>query len=347
MRRHHPLRIAAVAGIIALPAIATTASAVTIGQTFDAANGCDGITVVETVPVGSTSFVVPSDGVLTSWSTSAESGGNRMAAVVYRQVGGNYTLVGISDTVVPTGVGVKTYPTHIAVKQGDLFGSWVERRNGGLDVQKTCSADAGPGQTTTWWYDTPDNVLPPTPSVPIADIGGGGPITGGHDTSWRYNISGEVGPPDPVPAAPSAPAAPVDSPTSDAATPASGSAATSGAPAPLAARWTLSRTTRIGSTRGTVPTGAVRITQTAHAGAASTSLAPWPVAALRGPGTAAPQVAAGRCTISVGRRRGARAATGRTYVCVIHLAKGSWTVTTTAVGASGTVAENTRTVVVP
>lgn len=315
-----------VRGLLVL-AVTLTASSpafgVTVGETFDASIGCDGTTVVKTVPPGNTSFIVPSDGVLTSWSTSAESGGNRMAAVVYRQVGGDYTLVGASDRVVPVGPGVKTYPTNIAVTQGDLLGSWVETRNGGLSVQKTCANGAGAGQSTTWWYDDPPNVFPPTSVVPISGAN--------DDTGWRYNISAELGPsvpdPDPVPdpapspGAPTAPAAtsPTEAPT----------IAPKTLPGSLLGRWTRPSRTGVVRVWGTVPAGTTRVIQTAR-----TPRPPRARATQRFLPMAMSTARTGTCTIA-----------GTTYRCGIRLTPGRWTITTSATGPAGVLARSTRQVV--
>jgi hypothetical protein len=255
-----------------------------------------------------------------------------MAAVVYREVGGNYELVGISDRVVPTGAGLKTYSTNIAVRQGDFFGSWVEKRTGSANVQNTCLGGAS-GFTSTWWYDNPNDVLPPTSVVPIASIGSS--LTGSTtDSGWRYDISGEVGPPAPEPtpdpAAPSTPGTPSGS-TAPSNPSASGIPASTRQPvARLAGRWTAPSVEGVVRTRGTVPAGATRITQTAGpvrgSGAAASQLFPaWGTSTSR----------AGTCTIS-----------GRAYLCAIRLGAGRWAITTSAVGAVGVVAQSTRRVVV-
>ena len=49
---------------------------------------------------------------------------------------------------------------------------------------------------------------------------------------------------------------------------------------------------------------------------------------------------------AVGRSKKTKKVTKRTYRCTIRLAKGAWTVTTTARGAAGVVAEGSRRVVV-
>ncbi len=318
-------RVLAVAVAAAVPVAVASASPVTVGENFIAGTACDGITVVKTVPGGSTSYVVPADGVITSWSTNAESGGNRMAAVVYRQVGGDYVLVGISATQVPVGSGLKTYSTNIPVLQGDLFGSWVETRNGNLSVDKTCSGGAS-GFTTSWWYDSPNNVLPPTTTVSIAGIGSS--LTGNaNDAGWRYDISGELG--DPAPPTPDTPQAPTTPSTSSGSAAPVPTAATPPAVSWLVGRWTRPSARGVVRSSGTVPAGATRLTQSARpVGGGAAALQDFLEMAGSAPRT-------GSCSIS-----------GTVYRCTIRLGAGRWTITTQAFGAGGVVAQSTRRVVV-
>jgi len=58
------------------------------------------------------------------------------------------------------------------------------------------------------------------------------------------------------------------------------------------------------------------------------------------------KTAKGKCAITVVRNKKTKKVTKRTYTCKIRLSKGTWTVTTTARGAAGVVAESSRRVVV-
>ncbi len=58
------------------------------------------------------------------------------------------------------------------------------------------------------------------------------------------------------------------------------------------------------------------------------------------------KAARGTCRITTVRSRKTRTVTRRTYRCTVRLSKGSWTVTTTALGPAGVVAQGTRRVVV-
>lgn len=150
-----------------------SASAVTIGQNFAGTTPCDGMTVQTAVGSGA-SYTIPANGTITSWTTSAESAGNRMSVAVWRRTGATYVLVGASTPVVPTGVGLKTYATSITVQAGDLLGSWVEARDGTHNIEKTCS-HPNTGETSTWW----------TATYPFVTTSG----SLHNDTGWLYNIS--------------------------------------------------------------------------------------------------------------------------------------------------------------
>ena len=107
-------------------------------------------------------------------------------------------------------------------------------------------------------------------------------------------------------------------------------------PAKLAA--TLRLRNGVGTTTGTLPAGATRVTQTARTGGSAATQAFVEMARAK--------TAKGTCTIAVVRSKKTKKVTKRTYRCTIRLAKGAWTVTTTARGAAGVVAEGSRRVVV-
>ena len=107
-------------------------------------------------------------------------------------------------------------------------------------------------------------------------------------------------------------------------------------PAKLAA--TLRLRNGVGTTTGTLPAGATRVTQTARTGGSAATQAFVEMARAK--------TAKGTCTIAVVRSKKTKKVTKRTYRCTIRLAKGAWAVTTTARGAAGVVAEGSRRVVV-
>lgn len=98
----------------------------------------------------------------------------------------------------------------------------------------------------------------------------------------------------------------------------------------------------VGTTTGTVPPGATVMVQTAGAGGgASGSVITQGFLEM-----AKAKTAKGKCTITVVRNKKTKKVTKRTYKCTIRLSKGTWTVTTTARGKTGVVAEGSRRVVV-
>ncbi|MFM8828568.1 MAG: hypothetical protein ACKORG_09420 [Actinomycetota bacterium] len=110
-------------------------------------------------------------------------------------------------------------------------------------------------------------------------------------------------------------------------------------PAPIAllrSGWALR--SGIGTTTGTVPAGVTRIVQTARTGGSAATQGFLEMAKSK--------TAKGKCAITVVRNKKTKKVTKRTYRCTIRLSKGTWTVTTTARGTAGALAEGTRRVVV-
>ena len=87
-----------------------------------------------------------------------------------------------------------------------------------------------------------------------------------------------------------------------------------------------------------MPAGATSIAQTARTGGSAATQGFLEMAKGR--------TAKGKCRITTVRNKKTRKVTKRTYTCTIRLAKGTWTVTTTARGKAGVVAEGSRKVVV-
>jgi 6-phosphogluconolactonase (cycloisomerase 2 family) len=107
-------------------------------------------------------------------------------------------------------------------------------------------------------------------------------------------------------------------------------------PATLAAAMQLRN--GVGTTTGTMPAGATRVTQTARTGGSAATQGFLEMARAK--------TAKGTCTIAVVRSKKTKKVTKRTYRCTIRLTKGAWTVATAARGAAGVVAESSRRVVV-
>jgi hypothetical protein len=156
-------------GIGASPAAAT----VTIGQTFMPTDdfGGSGVFIQSTSP--NNSYVVPGDGVITSWSFEAGAGVTPpMKLKIVRPAGGNdFTTVGDSQLVTPTPETLNTWPTRIAVKAGDLPAHFYTDTTFGFrddtlgyDSHFIAGStgdpnlDPPPGATTTYEFDEADQI---------------------------------------------------------------------------------------------------------------------------------------------------------------------------------------------
>jgi hypothetical protein len=108
-------------GVLAPSAFA----AVTIGQTFAPTVSWGGSgTIIETTSLGN-SYVVPSDGVITSWSFMAPTDVAPLKLKMLRSAGGNdFTTVGESQLKTPTASTLNTWPTRIPVRAGDFLGEY-------------------------------------------------------------------------------------------------------------------------------------------------------------------------------------------------------------------------------
>jgi hypothetical protein len=150
-------------GALTPPAFAAS----TIGQTF-APNvdwGGSG-TIAETTSPGN-SYVVPFDGVITSWSFEAPSDIAPLKLKLLRSAGGDdLTTVGESQLETPTAESLNTWPTRISVKAGDFLGEYYADSTHPLgDAPGYLSheissgpgdptVDPPPGTTTTYEADT-------------------------------------------------------------------------------------------------------------------------------------------------------------------------------------------------
>ena len=166
--------IGLVAAAVAPPAGAGAAT--TVGMTAPPAGAtCIRGTLLQSVSVGNT-HVVPSAGVLTSWSHLAPGGDNsaadRMKLKVARPVtADSWLIVGESQWEAITDGTVNTFPTRIPVQAGDVLGLIGENDEGllfdcaardpafSIDYPKDdIGADVPPGDTRTY-IRQPDFIL--------------------------------------------------------------------------------------------------------------------------------------------------------------------------------------------
>jgi uncharacterized repeat protein (TIGR01451 family) len=130
----------------------------TLGQTFAPTSGCGSSTLVQqSEGPGVPSYAVPAGGgVITSWSTEADSNTGQTAKFkVLRPTGApnQYTVVAATATEALTPSTVNTFPARIPVQQGDRIGLFGGNDclapSTGSDVQFDNSDDA-PGTTNTY-----------------------------------------------------------------------------------------------------------------------------------------------------------------------------------------------------
>jgi hypothetical protein len=106
---------------------APASASVTIGQLAPSQpmTACPGVSVDRLQPTVTegNAYVVPGNGMITSWSTNFAAGNQSMRMEIFRQVSGlRYVVVG-SDGYYPlTGGALNTFPASIPVKTGDVLG---------------------------------------------------------------------------------------------------------------------------------------------------------------------------------------------------------------------------------
>jgi Ca2+-binding RTX toxin-like protein len=123
--------------------------AITLGQTSpDDPSGCADGNSVQEVTEGGASYVVPSTGVITSWTHKAKLTGGRLRLQVWDQVGNPYTLVGVSSLENVVAGQLNTFPTRVPVVTGNVLGLHSDNGVGGCmfnsgTVGDTLKAEGG------------------------------------------------------------------------------------------------------------------------------------------------------------------------------------------------------------
>jgi RTX calcium-binding nonapeptide repeat (4 copies) len=119
--------------VLALPGAAS--GAITIGETFTPP-------ILDCAPnytrlqssSAEDAYVVPTAGVITSWSFRADEDPPTTRFKVGRSAGGDdFTIVGQSALVTPPANELSTYPASIAVEAGDVIGSYTQTGGGCAD----------------------------------------------------------------------------------------------------------------------------------------------------------------------------------------------------------------------
>jgi hypothetical protein len=124
LRRVRPILSIVAALCVVLPASAS--GAVTVGQTGNTGSPCagSGYTQLQEAVAAPPTYVMPTGGVITSWSHAAGSGAFEMRLKVYRRTGvtDQFLAVGQSGAEEPASNELQTFSARVAVNAGDLLG---------------------------------------------------------------------------------------------------------------------------------------------------------------------------------------------------------------------------------
>ncbi len=124
LRRVRPVLSIVAALCVVLPASAS--GAVTVGQTGNTGSSCagSGYTLLQEAVAASPTYVMPTGGVITSWSHAAGSGAFEMRLKVYRRTGviNQFLAAGQSGPEEPAPGEFQTFSARVAVNAGDLLG---------------------------------------------------------------------------------------------------------------------------------------------------------------------------------------------------------------------------------
>jgi hypothetical protein len=156
MKRHWGVRIvlAALWGISILFAMSSPASAqITLGQLATATTptfNCEYVQPfdeLQTSVAAGNSYVAPSAGAITSWSTLVGTNpGQTLGLKVYRAIGGGTYLVVGQDGPRALTSGLNTFPVNIPVQVGDILGIFLPP-----DVHSDCLFETGlTGDGISW-----------------------------------------------------------------------------------------------------------------------------------------------------------------------------------------------------
>jgi len=119
---------AALVSLLALVPASATAETVTVGSpltgSFTKVTFCIPLCVGanQKIDVPGAKVTVPYDGTVTRWRTILGEGGAFRLRVLRPDGSGEYVFVGTSASETPTGPGIDTFATSLAVKAGDLIG---------------------------------------------------------------------------------------------------------------------------------------------------------------------------------------------------------------------------------
>jgi hypothetical protein len=174
--RRMKLFLFAVAAALVLAAPGSASGAVALGSTFAATEGCvAGATYLQTSSSGN-SYVMPTDGVITSWAHRAGAGPPDLKFRILRQVAETnyFTLVREGPSTPQTANQLNEFPVRIPVKAGDAIGLFV----GPSMNPYNCSAVTGKA-ADAWYYNTLDYF-----EIPFVGPGSG----------YKFDVSAQLEP---------------------------------------------------------------------------------------------------------------------------------------------------------
>lgn len=167
-------------------------AATTVGQTSASVVPCASpITVVQSTTTGPNPYVVPSDGVITSWSTDPANAGSAKLKILHPGTTlDQYTVVAESAAQTVTAGSLQTFSTNVPVHAGDIVG--LETTASGCAFTTTSSeivddvvTDPPPGTTSTYQENAGYRVnvsatltSPPESSLSVPGCSQSGALTG-------------------------------------------------------------------------------------------------------------------------------------------------------------------------
>jgi len=152
-----PFALSIAVGLIGLAGPSSASAATQIGEVFTPTAGCSATFMDFQSVSPQDQYVVPFDGVITSWSFQASANPPQQKVKFFRPVAGNdFTVVGDSALETPAPSTLSSFSTRISVKAGDLLGRYVAtngdcvRNATGYTTRALSGSDASPGTTATF-----------------------------------------------------------------------------------------------------------------------------------------------------------------------------------------------------
>ena len=173
------LFLLAVAAALVLAAPGSASGAVTLGSTFTATEGCVGGATYSQTSSSGNSYVMPTEGVITSWAHRAGAGPPDLKFRIVRQVAETnyFTLVREGPSTPQTANQLNEFPVRIPVKGGDMIGLFV----GSSIAPYNCASPTGKA-ADVWYYN------------PLDYFAGGGTAFEGPGSGYKFDVSAQLEP---------------------------------------------------------------------------------------------------------------------------------------------------------